>query len=69
MILLEGCRWSFRAEKSLSIQTQEDINVYFSCKDAAEEYLLQRTMRENERHSRELQTIQELKEQYKSLKL
>ena len=72
MIHLEGSRlkdifWSFRAEKCLSIQ--DSIIVYFSCKDAVEEYLLQRMRQENERHSMELKTIQELKEEYESLKL
>ena len=67
MIYLEGGRWSFRANKCSSIQ--DSMMIYFSCKDAAEEYLLKRTRIENERHSMELKTIQELKEQYESLKL
>ena len=67
MIYLEGHRWPFRANKCFSIQ--DSIIIYFSCKDAAEEYLLQRMRQENERHSRELKTIQELNEQYESLKL
>lgn len=67
MIYLEGERWPFRAEKRLSIQDR--IMIYFSCKDAAEEYLLQRMRQENERHSRELKIIQVLKEEYENLKL
>lgn len=67
MIHFEGQRWPFRANKCFSIQ--DSVIIYFSCKDAAEEYLLQRMRQENERHSMELKTIQELKEQYESLKL
>lgn len=67
IIQIEGRRWSFRAEKCLSIQNNPI--VCFSCKDAVKEYLLQRKRKENELHLRELQTIQKLKEQYESLKL
>ena len=70
MIHLEGRKWPVSVEKSLSIQDNTSIyRVCFSCKDAVEDYLLNRTRIENERHSMELKTIQELKEQYESLKL
>ena len=66
MIQLEGRLWPFRADKSLSMQNMLS-GIYFACKNAAEEYLLQMERDERERHWNKEKKIQELREQYEKI--
>lgn len=73
-VLIE-CAYDLLGRRSFVLLPKEestcdkDFVVLFSCKNAVEEYLLQRTRKENERHSRELKTIQELREQYERVRM
>ena len=43
--------------------------LFFSCKEAVQAYLSQITEEENERHARELKTLQDLREQCESVRM